>query len=505
MRGRLPIPIAPHAEELLTSWILRLADAHHVGPRTFGRYLLGREFEFNRDWDSGPGAEMVQALAGATGREVDALRRGHSLLGWEGTLFDTASASHATRWVLPRGETGARRAHLQFCPLCLQDSPFYRRQWRLSLFAVCPGHRAQLCVACPRCGSALEILRCAAALGPRSLHRCYRCGFDLRRTEPLEAPERDLRIARELGELLFGRVASGPLDLGARDYFFTLSQLCARLLSQSKRMQLWRRLVSQLAGCIVPQLCTVRAPVNMDAMYAPIGRMAILRGATWLLEDWPKRFCLMLKGGGIDFSDVFPQPFLYPPAVRAAAQRPPNGRAARRELSSGRQWLSRLNEFLIARRVDWSPSKMPRLLRRLRAAGFFAPRTAPGQIERSIRRRIAALRHAGRDYRNAHARKADRKGEEWSRLLLRSRPYRKTHCSSAEILRRGIRLLCADRFLSAQDLGALLHRSPEALRAAHLSPMVALGELETLCKKRNCEGYLAHPQQAYRSVPGANA
>ncbi|MBS0658589.1 MAG: TniQ family protein [Verrucomicrobia bacterium] len=500
MRRRLPIPLKPYPEELISSWILRLADAHHVGPRTFGRHVLGRTFEFNRDWDSEPGAEMIRALAQATGHEEGVLRQGHSLLAWEGLLFDSASATHSTRWVLPRGIIGARRPHQQFCPLCLMDAPFYRRHWRLSLFAVCPTHRVQLCVSCPQCSSALEFLRCAAALGPRSLHRCYSCGFDLRCTEPLEAPERDVRIARELGGILCGEITARPLELGAREFFFTLSQLSARLLSRGRKMQLWRRLVSQLAGCIVPQACSFRAPVNMDAMYPPIGRMAILRGAMWLLGDWPNRFYLMLKGGGIDFSDVFPQPFLYAPAV-VAASRWPAGPPAQRETSAGRKWIARLNEFLLSRRVDWSPSKMPRLLRRLRAAGFFAPRTAPSQIERSIRRRIEALRHAGRDYRNANVRKAERSGEEWSRLLLRARPYRKIHCTSAEILRRGIRLLCADRFLSAQDLGALLHRSPEALRAAHLSPMLALGQLEVLHAKRNREGYQAHPQQAYRSAP----
>jgi ATP-dependent DNA helicase RecG len=62
-------------------------------------------------------------------------------------------------------------------------------------------------------------------------------------------------------------------------------------------------------------------------------------------------------------------------------------------------------------------------------------------------------------------------------------------------MRRTILALCRGRFLSAEDLGALLARHPNGLRQRFLTPMVAAGVLHL-----RHPGASNRPDQAYTAT-----
>lgn len=60
----------------------------------------------------------------------------------------------------------------RFCPLCLGESPYWRRQWSILPFAGCIAHRCLLLDRCTACGKALS-------LGRGCLRRCNHCQASL--------------------------------------------------------------------------------------------------------------------------------------------------------------------------------------------------------------------------------------------------------------------------------------------------------------------------------------
>ena len=85
------------------------------------------------------------------------------------------------------GHAGYRptRAGLACCPVCLAQSPFLRREWRLSFVTACPSHGVELLDACPECGAAYAPLsnglgRGRSWVGQRELPFawCAECGHD---------------------------------------------------------------------------------------------------------------------------------------------------------------------------------------------------------------------------------------------------------------------------------------------------------------------------------------
>ena len=65
-----------------------------------------------------------------------------------------------------------------------------------------------------------------------------------------------------------------------------------------------------------------------------------------------------------------------------------------------------------------------------------------------------------------------------------------------ELVRSTILTLCRGRYLTAEQLGALLRRNPDGLRDRHLTPMVRAGDLEL-----RYPGASSRPDQAYTAKP----
>nr|WP_282449598.1 TniQ family protein [Roseibium sp. CAU 1639] len=210
---RWPVIVAPQSEELLSSWLHRLAIANGVAPRDFAR-VLGPA--------SGPGSGLWSAsLDLRLPTPVAACLLTHTGVSRQKLVAMSLTRSAWRPLLLPlrsRGRRG-RSTWLQYCPCCLAEDaqPYFRRRWRLSTGISCPDHGCGLRDRCRSCGSGI------AASGQPDLvpqHLCVRCGADLRRAPKVAVSAAARRIERCIDDIcrleavtgrLTGKLGGSPL------------------------------------------------------------------------------------------------------------------------------------------------------------------------------------------------------------------------------------------------------------------------------------------------------
>lgn len=240
----LPAHPRPFADELLSSWLTRLARAHALKLQTFCDLVFGRQRQlWNRDIDRLAPDWLVERLAAITGTPVERVWQ-TTLAAYQGLLFSKRSPSGIAVWINATGiYHRTRRMHgLQLCAKCLADdeTPYYRRAWRLSFVTTCLRHREVLLDACPRCMASVQFHR--IELGkPRVVHTdsmalCHHCQFDLRQTsvaERADAVLHDLsRLVPALGDVQSVVDASAALKI--------LRHLCKLLLGRRRHRSFYR-------------------------------------------------------------------------------------------------------------------------------------------------------------------------------------------------------------------------------------------------------------------------
>lgn len=161
--GLWPFRPAPFPDELLTSWMARLAHAHGLQPGSLLRILEPKYPDFATvDWTARP--ELCALLATHTEVPYQVV---HGLVLGFGSDPDLRDLVHHN-WQGPA---------LQYCAACLaQDVPYYRRSWRLACFRLCPQHHTILLDACLHCGSTIRL---DDLLPPHSPALCQNCGNGL--------------------------------------------------------------------------------------------------------------------------------------------------------------------------------------------------------------------------------------------------------------------------------------------------------------------------------------
>ena len=75
----------------------------------------------------------------------------------------------------------------KFCPVCLKENGYWKKNWLLKPLTVCTDHLIELVTNCPNCQNSLQISR-------RSLFECSKCYFDLRSTQKQNSTSLDIGI-----------------------------------------------------------------------------------------------------------------------------------------------------------------------------------------------------------------------------------------------------------------------------------------------------------------------
>lgn len=316
LSGKLwPAHPKPLPDELLSSWIVRIAEANGVKLETmthllFGLYLL----PWNRDIDRLAPTWLLQGICAHTGtRYWDARRM--TLAGYRTRLFPYRKDSGQLRWILPVKINSTKRNGygMQYCPACLamDKNPYFRRKWRVAFHTFCPEHRIMLHDCCPACGAAVTFYRRDFGRGideAGAICLCYQCQFDLRHA-PQESMEiYDVDAYQQYVNML------RALDVPACDagqfnlkFYAVLHQLCKVMVSVQNHDQL-RQYIAKRLGVEISPVLHGKFPFEQRRVF---DRHLTVSFALWLLAApeerihtaWQTkvvRFNLLLK----DFNDV---------------------------------------------------------------------------------------------------------------------------------------------------------------------------------------------------------
>ena len=245
----------PLPDELLSSWLVRIAHGHGEKVQTFCSLEFGKKHEvWNRDIDRQAPTWLMNRISNKTGVSLaDAYQT--TLRSYRLHLYSRHHATGIQQWILPL-EIWHRKhmGHgLQFCPACLAEDavPYYRKRWRVALYTCCTKHNAMIHDRCPACGTGVAFHRIElgrygnADDGP--LTYCHECGFDIRNS-PVIAPifYEDSSWQLMLGVLnkLEG-IRCRKFDVG---FFNVLHQLCKILLANIKHVRLREHVIGQIGA-----------------------------------------------------------------------------------------------------------------------------------------------------------------------------------------------------------------------------------------------------------------
>ncbi|MER9387791.1 TniQ family protein [Mesorhizobium sp. M0435] len=134
--------IDPQPDELVSSWLHRLAIVNGIAPRPFAGVLGLGGGMWSPRLDLQLPRDVAVLLGGQTGVPHEAISA-MTMTGWA-----------LTPLLLPLRENARRNRStwMQFCSLCLADeAPHFHRQWRLASRISCFVHGCGLRDRCPAC------------------------------------------------------------------------------------------------------------------------------------------------------------------------------------------------------------------------------------------------------------------------------------------------------------------------------------------------------------------
>lgn len=301
--GRVwPAYSKPKDDELLSSWLVRLAMAHGLKLHTFCSMAWPRRAIWNRDIDKSADDGLIEVLSEKTDTPLERAR-GATLAAYEGVLYERHNPHGNTPWIMPVGVYHRVRRHfgLQFCPLCLSEDkePYFRRRWRLAFVTLCVRHWLVLWDRCPWCDAPVNFHR--DELGVRgkyaaaSMTLCHACKFDLRDAAAFVADDLgpDVREV-EFQERLLAAIQDGWTEIPGHGamyshlYFRGLHQLM-RLAATGRKAESFRAAAVRRFG--IAPFTPVFDGNSRDLERLDVAaRCGLLAVARHLLEDWPKSF-----------------------------------------------------------------------------------------------------------------------------------------------------------------------------------------------------------------------
>lgn len=191
----LPLRCAPHADESVSGFILRLA--HRNSLDVPGAIVTASGIR--RLPELFPTAEQLATLASLAGVELGDLE------GMAASRIPVSTRKKASRLKgirVPRNWlTTQRRA----CPECLTGSPYHRLIWDVVHVRACSIHSCELIHTCGECRKPLS-------WGRADLTRCS-CGHDISRHRSLSCDAASADCARWIGGRFLGQEAHPPLLL----------------------------------------------------------------------------------------------------------------------------------------------------------------------------------------------------------------------------------------------------------------------------------------------------
>jgi hypothetical protein len=178
---QLPLYVEPKENEVLLSWLLRLATRLEVSLQTLVRAAFWIDDRRERSqWWRRPEPQMLSRIGAKTGISIERLRA-MTLESWSPVYRDDEASERfsAERF---RAEAPRRQGfRYVLCEQCLgaHATPYLRTPWTVGWIAVCPEHASIMTARCPKCRAKLR-LGWPSSIARFAPPTCAQCGNDLR-------------------------------------------------------------------------------------------------------------------------------------------------------------------------------------------------------------------------------------------------------------------------------------------------------------------------------------
>ena len=308
-----PIRIPPLDDELLSSYLRRVALSHGISLREL--LLVLRElklFTIEPDIDRAPNSAFIQYLADKTRCSVAAIEA-MTLKKYEGKIFKSLPRVGWGNLLLPAPSNlrSKVKTGLPFCSECLKTDaiPYFRTQWRLALCTICPKHKMILNDHCAECGMPVigSFYENFGSRSETSAVLCYHCGFDLAQTEGITYSSNSHCDASLLEKLLrdFNDGYLLSFDTGPHNYSFHFFEGWRQILSLLIRPRMGKRLIQAMKseGIDFDESLTIQFQPPFENMPLRHRHQAVCMSLR-LTEDWPGRFTRICRGAELSESVV---------------------------------------------------------------------------------------------------------------------------------------------------------------------------------------------------------
>ena len=293
--GAVPLnPIWPLSkplltDELLTSWIIRMALAHGCSPAALTVIAWPGIRAWASDLDRSVSVSRLAVLSKQSGVPCASLQSATL----EHVMTSIVRQPHrllraSWPWLTVLGSRGGHHSGgLQCCPDCIaQSNSRFFIQWRLAWHTCCPIHGVQLIERCGHCLAPLqpELLRAGGSLGT-----CHRCGAALNDGTRCDAAVAALAFQRYVDESI-GRwplYGSSPLDF--RDWLTVARTMVSFAQAAVRRHSAAAERFFESLGIPLESLQPI--PVGLPLEYLPPAERSVLLSIVWvIMSAGPQRF-----------------------------------------------------------------------------------------------------------------------------------------------------------------------------------------------------------------------
>jgi hypothetical protein len=303
----LPVHLRPKDDELLSSWLVRLAIAHSLSPDTFYALVMPHKPKFPNYVDERDNEGILSILPYLTGVTSDKIKA-TTLTRYRKVLLEYPTAGRlvprdmSTQWLLPTSHRSSSSLlfGLQYCPQCLSEDgePYFRRRWRFAFVTICGTHKTLLLDRCTNCGLPIDFRRNAAEDEGKKkkrsslmMTRCYSCKFDVRAALPQRAPRTTFWYDSECQEYLLEALdKKSVIDRkgvihSTYAFFYALYKLTT-LLAHGEFGKFIR---TQLCRRYGVKMFTVTQPENYKCieLLNVRERFGLIRLAIRVIAEWP--------------------------------------------------------------------------------------------------------------------------------------------------------------------------------------------------------------------------
>lgn len=286
-----PVRPQPLPDELFSSWLFRAARANGQKLHTLCDITVRKVPILNRDIDKSITIPVLKAFATKLNTPMEQAID-TTLASYLGQLYEKHNANGDTKHILPLGIYHRDRNQFgqQYCPDCLatDNTPYYRKFWRLALATVCTIHHRKLLDRCPSCGSPVIFFKNELKekhkpyIGIFTL--CHRCGFDLKKASSVAADKQIIDLTMEFKSVLNKGYASltNQRWVYSHSYFNVIRQL----IKIAKDNQDFRPKKNELEH------------LSLNTRYQRLGHVAVL------IRTWPHELVRYCKTNGITRSEL---------------------------------------------------------------------------------------------------------------------------------------------------------------------------------------------------------